>query len=270
MNNLKEINGQYYKECNVVMLPTKDKSYIWWNGFKLKDTMPPEIMINGNEFQHLYIISNEEIKEGDWVINYYNVIAKWGGHGDLNGCKKIIASTDKSLGLSEPSQDFLKLYIEEYNKSNQIKKVLVEYIKLDNIYITQNDLDSLNCTDFSKVSSKYGFKYVDNFFKAMNKTLFLIEGYKVYKIRTVQFHDIYLDYFKGDFLFEITEFEGNAQLKIKPDNTISIKQQKDSWNREEHLLEIQRICKLLYFSPNYKVDFINEEDLNKWIEENLI
>jgi len=63
-------------------------------------------------------------------------------HDDLD--KKIIASTDSTLGLSEVgkagysvdefhslilslSQEFISLYIQEYNKGNQIKKVWVEY-----------------------------------------------------------------------------------------------------------------------------------------------
>ena len=105
------------------------------------------------EAQHLYIISDDEIKDGDyfladnrlnttsnkglpnWVLCkctkvknswvYCNEIPDEGHNGDW--CKKIIATTDESLNLPQPSQQFIQKYIEEYNKGNIITDVLVEY-----------------------------------------------------------------------------------------------------------------------------------------------
>ena len=76
--------------------------------------------------QHLYIISDDEIKEGDWKYDTkLNMVIQHRSYTD--GCKKIIATTDSSLGLPYPSQQFIQKYIEEYNKGNVITDVLVEY-----------------------------------------------------------------------------------------------------------------------------------------------
>ena len=44
-----------------------------------------------------------------------------------NGYKEILSSTDVSLGLPQPSQQFIDKYIEEYNKGNIITDIEVEY-----------------------------------------------------------------------------------------------------------------------------------------------
>ena len=86
------------------------------------------------QLQHLYIISDDEIKENN--THFYNPHSGQlhisGNHTDYiainkNGCKKIIATTDVSLGLPQPSQQFIQKYIEGYNKGNVITDVLVEY-----------------------------------------------------------------------------------------------------------------------------------------------
>lgn len=105
------------KRTQVVMLPTENKSNICI--VKLNDE---DILVNnkGYNSQHLYIISNDEIKDGD-----FHIISDHEGYGDKK--YKIIATTDKSLNLPQPSQQFIEEYIEEYNKGNIIIDVLVEY-----------------------------------------------------------------------------------------------------------------------------------------------
>lgn len=77
-------------------------------------------------FHHLYFLSDEEIKEGDW---FYDTLlytsqkcSKNQIVGDLRG-KKIIATTDESLVLPRPSDSFIKAYCEQ----GGIDEVLVEY-----------------------------------------------------------------------------------------------------------------------------------------------
>lgn len=82
--------------------------------------------------QHLYILSDEEIKEGDWYLdNYNNSIIKANINSDhkyyVSNCKKIIATTDSSLGLPRPSDGFITKYIKLYNAGTPITKVMVEY-----------------------------------------------------------------------------------------------------------------------------------------------
>lgn len=106
---------------------------------------------------HLYITSDEEVKEGDYVFDTRdNFVLQFNSkrgleiyhEKELNSFKKIIATTDKSLGFNEhfidplnnranqrfttlpqPSAEFIPYFIEEYNKGNIITEVLVEYEK---------------------------------------------------------------------------------------------------------------------------------------------
>ncbi len=148
------------KPSDVVMLPTEKASHI---GF-YTDPKDTRLYFNSSKTpllknqpnwkpQHLYFLSDDEIKDGDWV---FDVFAWKRGKGDvviqnvnltqgqLQFCKKIIATTDESLvtkhncncfattyeGCSEclellprPSNEFLKKFCE----LGGIDKVLVEY-----------------------------------------------------------------------------------------------------------------------------------------------
>lgn len=149
MSQLKEQNGRYYQECEIVMVATMNKSNLYCNKKsnilslrKYQDKPLNDSIIN----QHLYITSNEEIKENDW---YYSIkygilkarVATPNIDYEKEGCKKIIATTDESLEprnlygnsglfktkLPKPSNSFISKYIEEYNQGNIITDVLVEY-----------------------------------------------------------------------------------------------------------------------------------------------
>ena len=162
MNKLKEINGKYYQECEIVMLAS-DKNLkigdlglsannILWNikesNFKEADVLYECVP------QHLYFLSNGEIKLGDWYFD--DCLDKprkcltddkqyWSVRKDY---KKIIATTDTSLlcnndgidkdctlfsynqfkacsvckfkGLLQPSSEFIQAYIKAYNEIKQI------------------------------------------------------------------------------------------------------------------------------------------------------
>ena len=107
--------------------------------------------------QHLYITSDDKIKEDNWCIDSNGNIFQYKNHFPINiGQRKIIATTDTSLNiytwkqsnkkskpynvqqniettkkvfipLPQPSQQFIEKYIEQYNKGNVITDVLVEY-----------------------------------------------------------------------------------------------------------------------------------------------
>jgi hypothetical protein len=80
--------------------------------------------------QHLYIISDDVIKEDDWCIDSNRNIFQHKNHFPISiGQRKIIAITDSSLDLPQPSKQFIQKYVEEYNKGNIITDVLVEYEK---------------------------------------------------------------------------------------------------------------------------------------------
>lgn len=186
------------------------------NGNKLFDTNSYD---NDYEFQHLYFLSDEEIKEDNFYYNGKYIEKATKELMPLNNGvnKKIITTTDKSLRINvdmfddpniestlplpQPSQSFLEVFVKEYNKGNQIKKVMVEYEE--------------------------------------GKRWLYTDG-------------------KG-------KEHGELQLKIKKDNTITIREVKDSWTREEvidicykykgHILDMQRVGRT--------------ESESQWFEKNL-
>ena len=149
MSQLIEINGKYYQEAEVVMLATDKRSNLQLNVIhKILFSDKEGAEIPSQPFKHLYVVFNEEIKEGDWFIDlkdntiWQNKAKESMRKSIFPECKKIIATTDESLhpnassnytrengveGLARPSDSFIRKYIEEYNKGSQITKVLVEY-----------------------------------------------------------------------------------------------------------------------------------------------
>jgi len=141
------------KSAQVVMLPTNEKANLLLTGrndlyysSKLSDFLLKEDI---DTFQHLYILSDEEIKEGDYHVAIR--IVKTNGDkaiaftdqeqldaiAEIGGAKKIIATTDNTVKFPErfPSfvtlpqipQSFIEKFVEEYNKGNVITEVMVEY-----------------------------------------------------------------------------------------------------------------------------------------------
>ena len=98
-----------------------------------------------NKNGHLYVLSDDEIKEGDYCYSYkMNKIVKSTcdvsreANKNIGFWKKVIATTDKTLSqtnrteIPQPSQQFIQKYIEEYNRGNIITDVLVEYELISN------------------------------------------------------------------------------------------------------------------------------------------
>lgn len=146
-----------FKKAKVVMLPTNDKSlgvivkHKHVNPNLLTTNINEDFIGNNNKYQayHLYITSDDKIKESDYIhttnipIEKVKEIIKdystQKGYESLYICEngnqykpcevygKIIATTDTSLNLPQPSKEFIEKYVEEYNKGNVIEDVLVEY-----------------------------------------------------------------------------------------------------------------------------------------------
>lgn len=189
-----------FKRAKVVMLPTNekaDKGNICFGYYGLQMLKHSDGKTIANK-QHLYILSDDEIKEGDWAFSSLtntikqitNVRTQCGNNKGFP-YEKIIATTDTELWtktpikdtwghylnqpLPSPSQSFINKYIDEYNKGNVITDVLVEY---DEMYLFPDGSYSRSAQNMLNV------KAVD-------------------------------------------------LLKISKDNTITIKKVKDSWSRDE-------------------------------------
>ena len=132
------------KQCKVVMLPTneakgdfsKERIYpcLLKHSWMFDENETGKLIYSDSnirtptQLQHLYIILDDEIKEDDWCIDSDRNIFQHKNHFPISiGQRKIIATTDDSLGLPQPSQQFIQKYIEAYNKGNIITDVLVEY-----------------------------------------------------------------------------------------------------------------------------------------------
>ncbi len=130
-----------FKRVKVLLLPTENPSSLILN-----DIVKGLFIIAGQgdkidncTNQHLYFLSDEEIKEGDWCICDYSQVEKYSEPLAIHRYKKIIATTDSSLGvlvksgtgvlqesLPQPFQSFIEKFIEKYNQGNPITEAMVE------------------------------------------------------------------------------------------------------------------------------------------------
>jgi hypothetical protein len=222
-----------FKRAKVIMLPTKNVSPINLCTLHLHNSNIFNHPTNSKS-QHLYIISDDEIKEGDWFIHHSHeittllkaieinnrIIDNQGTSCSKDYCKKIIATTDTSLkifagkgdicdlyyNIPQPSQQFIEKYIESYNKGEVITDVLVEY---------------------EPIKKETGLRHTSSGLA-----------------NSIYYED---------------------EVKVNPkDNTITIKKLKDSWNREE-VIELLKTYRNSIIEVN-KIDMLY---FNKWIEENL-
>ncbi len=192
--------------------------------------------------QHLYFLSDDKPKEGDWVkhglLDLIYQVNKDNLEATLhNKCKKIIVTTDSSLTINkwkqtnqkvkpyniqqniettklvkcilpQPSPQFIQKYIEEYNKGNIITECMIEY---------------------------EGF------------------GGKRYDIKGIPYRHGY-------------------RIKVDSNNCVTITKVKDSWSREE----VKQLCWQAFIDykcidgkikPSEAEKLI--EPFNKFIEQNL-
>lgn len=138
---MKTINNKQYNECSVVMLATdKADNCLILRGSKLeihKQYFTQSYLKNlGLKSYHLYILSDEEIKEGDWYF-YGSGISKCEKYPDIintYSVKKIILTTDLDLiadGVQAIDDEFLEWFVknpscesvevnQEFNPKNMV------------------------------------------------------------------------------------------------------------------------------------------------------
>ena len=100
---------------NIHLIPTYKPSRLHFDevlfsspNFQISKTINSDV-----EGRNLYITSDEEIKEGDYVITPTNDIIQWAKVFQPIG-KKIIITTDKSLinwGIQSIDDEFIQWYI---------------------------------------------------------------------------------------------------------------------------------------------------------------
>ena len=156
----------------VVMLPTTE---LVENGdcLILKSGVELRKCITGAEYrrlvqyfgcvtQHLYFVSNEEIQGGDWFIDDSNQLKKavvndieyWKRRPDY---LKVIETTNTSIGTHDyhnnfipypkPSDKFIRIYIEEFNKGNIIEK----FEDITEVYMFEHNNETSNLQKVAQI-----------------------------------------------------------------------------------------------------------------------
>jgi hypothetical protein len=124
-----------YNKAKVIPLPTNKPADIYeFKGKLYQDEHYADVR---NESWVIYVISEtDEIREGDLVVPIrheegYNIqIADKGNarlYNESDNYFKCIATTNKIYNLPQPTDKWVKYFIDEYNKGNIIVDVLVEY-----------------------------------------------------------------------------------------------------------------------------------------------
>lgn len=158
-----------FKEYDVVMLPS-DKCKIGTIMKSIKqmpfhdkdiDIEVGQLTINQNhnvtetneywQPQHLYILSDDEIKEGDWCMGITSNIFKSDGSCEFKGCKKIVATTDFNITIEvkpcmlaphgadlefpEPSPQFIKEFVRIKNENLIGDKINKAFLKITDNFV---------------------------------------------------------------------------------------------------------------------------------------
>jgi hypothetical protein len=141
---------------NIHILPTDKPSRLSiLNSGKLD--FGAEIMSSSNSKpQHIYITSNEEIKEGDWYYYFGHIINyECDEHTLTPNCKKIILTTDQDLikdGVQSIDDEFLQWFVKNPSCEEVEVEVEVELVVL-NEYGSEISVNSYGV-------EKFGYKII--------------------------------------------------------------------------------------------------------------
>lgn len=157
------------KKAYIIMLPNIHGSYNSGLYLDSNNKLHPHNVTNGGRQQHLYVLSDEAVKDGEWCFEMHNgdsqainpiiwidemgnkwYLRKMNMNCSANDpeCKKLIATTDTSLripidaimtkALPSLTKIFINKFIAEYNQYNLIFDVMIEYEQL-----VANEIDGL-------------------------------------------------------------------------------------------------------------------------------
>lgn len=128
------------KTCKIFMLPTGNETGELWKN-RATDSIHSDVMnLVKNKLYygyHLYVVSDGDFEIDDYFLEgeIQNLKPRKIQTRDLledlydyEKERKIIATTDSSLGLYQPSKEFIEDFIIRYNNRNVTTEVLVEYV----------------------------------------------------------------------------------------------------------------------------------------------
>ncbi len=115
-----------------IIVTTKDKNESWW--YKPSNTfldVPLGSIVGPHIPHYLYIISDDDINEGDYYFDdtLEGVVCQCKGEMIPGGAKKIIATTDHRLsGILQISDEFVGTYSDSVRNQKPI-----EYVNLEEV-----------------------------------------------------------------------------------------------------------------------------------------
>lgn len=241
-----------FKKCKVVLLSTpqnptpisigRTSNHMEYHEFRL---FKKEGIYDNHIFKHLYILSKDKLKKGDWMMHFGQKTISQYVHGDNELWFKIIASTDKSLNLDNIPEWFIKKFVDSYNDKNIIENVSVEFGEW-----------------FDK---QVGDKMV------VNKKLFGLSENQLITIKSFNHrNDINVIEFEEDNADNMgihishTDVSINKLPIVDDNNCINITSDKEIWNREEVKQKMRDSISYALLNPDDTL-----LDINNWIEENL-
>jgi hypothetical protein len=121
---------------NIYLLPTDKPSrlHFWTVGKGPKLELCELEYSHTRNTQHIYITSDEEIKEGDWYLDTFNTqrikANQFSDHKHYgNACKKIILTTDQDLikdGVQAIDDEFLEWFVNNSScESVEIERIII-------------------------------------------------------------------------------------------------------------------------------------------------
>jgi hypothetical protein len=111
---------------NVHILPTDKPSRLWINNLlQGKLELSKEVLIGSNTAQHIYITSNEKIKQGDWCIYDSGEVIQYLVKLNTDNLKKIILTDNPDL-IAEGVQPIDNEFLEWFVKNPSCEEVKVE------------------------------------------------------------------------------------------------------------------------------------------------
>jgi len=235
---------------DVVMLPTKEKTKLYLSDFNtlLNYSNQASYYHTG---QHIYITSDEEIKEGVWYVNGKYLYQADRFYLKANNDKKIIATTDKSLKLLCKECDdtgvletgmFGKVDCDKCNYKNenlhllvpQIPESFVKAFVESNGTIKEVLVEYENDRECWKARNQFNPSSVD---------------FIIYSLEEKEkYQGVMFDYYP-------------IKLKTNPDNTINISLiEEKMYNKAE----VKKLLKDIWNDAPQSYT-----DLEKWIDDNL-
>lgn len=239
-------------ERELALLPTKNKSKLVlignWNRLSIPEINVDECDFDDDEsFQHLYLLSDEEIEEGDCYI-----------HFNLNCNEYSVHKADEHFNSDNnpniiDNRSFVFPYWDKKIIATTDNSLRIDY----DYHMVRTSEETKKC--YNKSLPLIPQSFIEHYISEFNK------GNKIEKV-----------------MVEYEEFAPNnginlndgyrKELKVLNDNIITIKQVKDSWSREELYELLRKAFKVGHdrgYSGYPNTDNWSKPEFEQWIQENL-